>query len=42
VEIGCGYGTFTIPAANQIKGKVFAFDIEDEMIEVLNQKIKKS
>jgi len=41
VEIGSGYGTFTIPAANLIKGKVFAFDIEDQMIEALNQKIER-
>lgn len=31
-EFGCGYGTFTIPAAKIIKGKVFALDIEPEMI----------
>ena len=41
VEIGSGYGTFTIPAARLIKGKLYAFDIEDEMIDVLNQKIEK-
>ena len=27
VEFGCGYGTFTIPAASKIKGNVFAIDI---------------
>lgn len=31
-EFGCGYGTFTLPAAKIIKGKVFALDIEPEMI----------
>lgn len=30
-EFGCGYGTFTIPAAQIIKGKIYAFDIEPEM-----------
>jgi len=25
VEIGCGYGTFTIPSAKQITGKLYAF-----------------
>lgn len=40
VEVGCGYGTFTIPAAKQINGRLFAFDIEKEMIDVLEQKIK--
>lgn len=31
-EFGCGYGTFTIPVAQIIKGKIYAFDIELEMI----------
>ncbi|OGC06902.1 methyltransferase type 11 [candidate division WOR-1 bacterium RIFOXYD2_FULL_36_8] len=31
-EFGCGYGTFTIPAGKIIKGKIFALDIEPEMI----------
>jgi ubiquinone/menaquinone biosynthesis C-methylase UbiE len=39
VEIGCGYGTFTIPAAKQIKGKLYAFDIEKEMLEIVTQKL---
>lgn len=39
VEIGCGYGTFTIPAAKLISGQLFTFDIEDEMIQVLKNKI---
>ena len=41
VEIGSGYGTFTLPTAKLINGKLFAFDIEDEMIETLSQKIEK-
>lgn len=32
VEFGCGYGTFTIPAAKIAKGIVYAIDIEEEMI----------
>ena len=32
LEVGCGYGTFTIPVARAIQGKVFAYDIEPEMI----------
>lgn len=32
-EFGCGYGTFTIPAAQIIRGTVYAFDIEPEMVE---------
>jgi ubiquinone/menaquinone biosynthesis C-methylase UbiE len=31
-EFGCGYGTFTIPAARLAGGKVHAFDIEPDMI----------
>lgn len=32
VEFGCGYGTFTISAAQIVSGVVFAIDIEPEMI----------
>ena len=39
VEIGCGYGTFTIPAAKLLKGTLFAFDIDNKMIDYLNQKL---
>ena len=31
-EFGCGYGTFTIPAARNVSGTVFSFDIEPEMV----------
>lgn len=31
-DLGCGYGTFTIPAARIVRGRVHAFDIEPEMI----------
>jgi ubiquinone/menaquinone biosynthesis C-methylase UbiE len=33
VEFGCGYGTFTIPAARIVRGTVHALDIEDGMVE---------
>jgi len=39
VEVGCGYGTFTIPVAKKIKGKLYAFDIEKVMLDVVHQKI---
>ena len=39
VEIGCGYGTFTIPSAKIIKGIVYTFDIEKEMLEIVKQKL---
>lgn len=34
VEVGCGYGTFTLPVARRIGGTLHAFDIEPEMIQV--------
>jgi ubiquinone/menaquinone biosynthesis C-methylase UbiE len=39
VEIGCGYGTFTIPAAKKINGQLYAFDIEKNMLDIADQKI---
>lgn len=41
VEIGCGYGTFTIPSAKIIKGIVYTFDIETEMLRIVKQKLVK-
>ncbi len=38
VEFGCGYGTFTIPAARMTKGVVHALDIEPEMIAITRNK----
>lgn len=32
VEIGCGYGTFTLPAARIVRGTVYAYDIEAPMV----------
>ncbi len=32
VELGCGYGTFTLPLARQTNGTVHGFDIEPEMV----------
>jgi SAM-dependent methyltransferase len=32
VEFGCGYGTFTIPLAQRINGRVFALDIDPLMV----------
>ncbi len=33
VEFGCGYGTFTIPAARRTRGTVHALEIDPAMIE---------
>ncbi len=32
VELGCGYGTFTLPLARRIAGTVHTFDIEAAMV----------
>ncbi len=32
VDFGCGYGTFTIPAAQITSGTVYALDIDPEMV----------
>jgi len=39
-DFGCGYGTFTIPAARMIAGTIYAFDIEPEMIKAVERKAK--
>jgi ubiquinone/menaquinone biosynthesis C-methylase UbiE len=38
MEVGCGYGTFTVYAAQRISGRVHAFDIDSEMISCTNKK----
>ena len=40
VDFGCGYGTFTIPAARVISGSVHAFDLDPVMIEATRQKVE--
>ncbi len=32
VDLGCGYGTFTVPAAEIVAGTVHGFDIEPDMV----------
>lgn len=39
-EFGCGYGTFTIPAAKIIKGKIYAFDLDPDMIWITDERAK--
>src|SRR3990167_4884318 len=36
-EFGCGYGTFTIPVAKIIRGKIYALDVEPEMIRITRE-----
>ena len=38
VDFGCGYGTFTIPAAKITSGTVHAVDIDPEMVAITEQK----
>jgi SAM-dependent methyltransferase len=40
VEFGCGYGTFTIPAARLISGTLHALDIDPEMIAATQAKVE--
>lgn len=40
VEIGCGYGTFTVPLAAAIPGVVHAFDIEPAMLEATGRNLQ--
>jgi SAM-dependent methyltransferase len=42
VELGCGYGTFTLPVAQRIAGMLFTFDIEPGMAEVTRQRVEKA
>jgi ubiquinone/menaquinone biosynthesis C-methylase UbiE len=38
VDFGCGYGTFTVPAASLVRGTVYALDIEARMVEATGRK----
>lgn len=33
IEVGCGYGTFSLPIARRIKGTLRAFDIDPAMVD---------
>lgn len=41
-DFGCGYGTFAIPAAKMVRGKVYAIDMAPEMVEITRQKAERS
>lgn len=40
IDIGCGYGTFLIPAAGLIQGTAIGIDIEPQMIEACKKKVQ--
>jgi len=42
VEFGCGYGTFTLPAARLVRGPVYAFDIEPGLVEMVRGKAREA
>jgi SAM-dependent methyltransferase len=39
-EFGCGYGTFTVPAAKLIEGKIYALDIDPDMVRLTAEKAR--
>jgi len=41
VDFGCGYGTFSIPAASIVRGTVYALDVDPKMIEVTREKAER-
>jgi ubiquinone/menaquinone biosynthesis C-methylase UbiE len=42
VEFGCGYGTFTIPAARRVRSVLYALDIEQEMVDLTATRAKRA
>lgn len=38
VEFGCGYGTFTLPAARRIGGTLIALDLDPAMVEATRRR----
>jgi SAM-dependent methyltransferase len=40
VEVGCGYGTFTVPVAQRITGTLHTFDIEPGMIATTSERLR--
>ena len=42
VEVGCGYGTFTVPIAQRRPAKLYAFDIESGMVDITGQRLNEA
>ncbi|CAG0982383.1 partial cobalt-precorrin-6B (C15)-methyltransferase, partial [Anaerolineae bacterium] len=42
VEVGCGYGTFTVPVAKATEFDVLAFDIDAEMITAAERNVREA
>ncbi|MDZ5712641.1 class I SAM-dependent methyltransferase [Jeotgalibacillus haloalkalitolerans] len=41
LDFGAGTGYFTIPAAKRVEGRVYAMDIDPDMLEMINEKVVK-
>ncbi len=41
VEFGCGHGTFAVPAAHRIVGRLYALDLEPDMIEATRRRAER-
>lgn len=41
VEVGCGYGTFTLPLAKKTTETIYSFDIEPAMIETTKRHLQR-
>ena len=37
-DFACGYGTFTVPAAQKIRGIIYAIDLDPQMVHIVEQK----
>lgn len=42
VEVGCGYGTFTVPVAQRIAGTLHTFDIEADMVAITEERLQRA
>jgi tRNA A58 N-methylase Trm61 len=42
VELGCGYGTFTLPVARRISGRLQTFDIDPAMVQRTCQRVREA
>ncbi len=41
-ELGCGYGTFTLPIARRVRGTLYTFDIDPEMVRRAQQRVSQA
>jgi len=41
-ELGCGYGTFTLPVAQRIRGVIETYDIEQTMVDRTLQRAREA